>query len=72
MKSAYSTPGFRNGFGSLYRAKTRKHLRTSRSIRTSTGQVCGLVTRDVETAGLKLEEGRLKRWTRWHEERRAD
>jgi len=71
MKRTYPTPGFKNGFGSLYRSKTRKHLRTSRSVRTSTGQVPGPVTRDVETAGLKLEEGRLKRWRRWHEERRA-
>ena len=73
MKRTYPTPGFRNGFGSLYRAKTRKHLRTSRSVRTSTGAGSYLwpEIRDVETATLKLQDARLKRWQRQHEEQRA-
>ena len=73
MKNTYPTPGFKNGFGSLYRAKTRKHLRTSRSVRTHTGpgQIHWPVTREVEAAGLKMSDARLRRWRRLHEERRA-
>ena len=73
MKRTYPTPGFKNGFGALYRVRTRKHLRTSRSIRTSTGpgQIHWPVTRDVEAATLKLQDSRLKRWRRQHKEQRA-
>ncbi len=72
-KRKYPTPGFKNGFGALYRVKTRKHLRTSRSVRASTGpgQIHWPETRDVETATLNLQDARLKRWRRLHEERRA-
>ena len=73
MKRTYPGAGFRNGFGALYRVKTRKHLCASRSIRTSIspGQFHWPVTRDVEGANLKLAEACLKQWQRRHEERRA-
>ena len=73
MKRTYPTPGFKNGFGALYRVKTRQHLRTSGAIRASTGpgQLHWPVTRDVKTANLKLADACLKKWRRWHEERRA-
>ena len=73
MKRTHPTPGFKNGFGALYRVKTRQHLRTSGSIRTSTGpgQLHWPETRDVETASLKLADACLKQWRRRHEERRA-
>ena len=37
MKRNYPIPGFRNGFGAVCRVRTREHLRTLRSARTSTG-----------------------------------
>ena len=72
-KRKYSTPGFKSGFGALYRVKTRKHLHTSCSVRSSTGpgQLHWPVTRDVETANLRLADACLKEWRGLHEERRA-
>ncbi len=63
-KRKYPTLGFKNGFGALYRVKMHKHLRTSRSVRTSTGpgQIHWPMTRDVEAAILNLQDARLKRW----------
>ena len=62
-----------SGFGALGRAPTGKHIRTSRSIRTSTGpgQVHWLATRDVEATRIQLEQERLKARRRLHEQRQA-
>ena len=59
-----------SGFGTLWRIRTRKHIRTVRSIPTSTGS-SGSVYRDQETARLRVEEERLKARQDEHEKRRA-
>ncbi|MDO9065993.1 MAG: hypothetical protein Q7U96_02795 [Chloroflexota bacterium] len=59
-----------SGFGALWRVRTRKHVRTVRSILTSTGPG-GTVYRDEETARLRVEEERLEAWQAEHEKRRA-
>jgi hypothetical protein len=59
-----------SGFGALWRIRTRKHIRTVRSIPTSTGP-SGTVYRDQETERLALEEERLKERHMLHEQRRA-
>ncbi|MBU0703249.1 MAG: hypothetical protein KKC18_05220 [Chloroflexi bacterium] len=60
-----------SGFGALRRIRTRKHMRTVRSIRTSTGRRGGSVYRDQETERLTLEEEQLKERCALHEQRRA-
>ena len=60
-----------SGFGALRRIRTRKHMRTVRSIRTSTGRQGGTVHRDQETERLTLEEEQLKERCALHEQRRA-
>jgi len=59
-----------SGLGALWRIRTRKHIRTMRSIRTSTGP-SGSVYKDQETARLGVEEERLKARQDEHEKRRA-
>jgi len=59
-----------SGFGNLWRIRTRKHIRTVRSIPTSTGP-SGTVYRDQETAHRGVEEERLKVRRAEHEKRRA-
>ncbi len=58
------------GFGALWRIRTRKHIRTMRSIPTSTGS-SGTVYRDQETTHLGVEEERLKVRRAEHEKRLA-
>lgn len=60
-----------NGFGALWRVRTRNHIRTRRSIPTGTGPARAAWPRLQETEHLMLEEERLK--ARWalHERRRA-
>ena len=60
-----------SGFGALWRIRTRKHIRTTRSIPTSTGRRGETVDRDQETERLKVEEERLKAWQAEHEKRQA-
>ena len=62
-----------SGFGALGRVPTGKHIRTSRSIRTSTGagQVHWPATRCVETVRVQLEEERVKVRRRLHKQREA-
>jgi hypothetical protein len=59
-----------SGFGALWRIRTRKHIRTVRSIPTSSGPG-GAVHRDQETARLALEEERLGERRTLHKQRRA-
>jgi hypothetical protein len=60
-----------NGFGALWRIRTRKHVRTSNSVPISTGPGRAAWPRLQETELLMMEEERLK--ARWalHERRRA-
>jgi hypothetical protein len=60
-----------SGFGALWRIRTRKHIRTVRSIPTSTGRRGETVDRDQETACLRVEEEMLKVRQAEHEDRRA-
>lgn len=60
-----------SGFGSLWRIRTRKHIRTSRSIPTSTGPGRSLLPRQQETEWLELEEERLQARRRLQERRCA-
>jgi hypothetical protein len=60
-----------SGFGALWRIRTRKHIRTTRSIPTSSGARGGAVYRDQETERLALEEERLEEHRALHEQRRA-
>ena len=60
-----------SGFGALWRTRTRKHIRTVRSIRTSTGRRGNIVYRDQETERSALEEERLKKRRALHEQQRA-
>lgn len=60
-----------SGFGTLWRVRTRKHIRTVRSIPTSTGRRGMTVDRDQETERMRLEEDRLQARRRLHEERRV-
>lgn len=59
------------GFGVLWRVRTRKHIRTVRSIPTSTGRRGETVDRDQETARLRVEEEQLEERRALHEQRRA-
>jgi hypothetical protein len=60
-----------NGFGALWRIPTRKHIRTKRSVPTSTGPARAAWPRRQETEFLTLEEQRLQARQRLHEQRRA-
>jgi len=59
-----------SGFGTLWRIRTRKHIRTARSIPRSSG-LSGPAHRDQETVHLEVEEQRLKERRFLHEQRRA-
>jgi hypothetical protein len=60
-----------NGFGALWRIRTRKHIRTRRSIRTSTGPARAAWPRLQETELRMLEEKRLEARQAEHKNRRA-
>jgi len=60
-----------SGFGTLWRIRTRKHIRTVRSIPTSTGRRGETVDRDQETAHLRVEEEQLKERCALQKQRRA-
>jgi len=60
-----------SGFGTLWRIRTRKHIRTVRSIPTSTGPGRAAWPRFQETELRMLEEERLKARRAEHEKRRA-
>ena len=60
-----------NSFGALWRVRTRKHIRTKHSIRTSTGPAQAAWPRLQETESLMLEEQRSGARQRLHEKRRA-
>jgi hypothetical protein len=60
-----------SGFGALWRIRTRKHIRTTRSIPTSSGTRAGDVYWDQETERLEVEEERLEERRTLHEQRRA-
>jgi hypothetical protein len=60
-----------SGFGASWRIQTRKHIRTRRSIPTSTGPARGAWPRLQETEHLMLEGERLEARQRLHERRRA-
>jgi hypothetical protein len=60
-----------NGFGALWRIRTRNHIRTRRSIPTSTGPAWAAWPRLQETEHLMLEEERLQARRALHERRRA-
>ena len=49
-----------SGFGDLWRVRTRKHIRTMRSIFSSTGPDRATWPRLQETEAIRLEEKRLK------------
>ncbi len=61
-----------SGFGALWRIRTRKHIRTMRSIPTSTGPVRAAWPRHQEAELRMLEEERLKARRAEHEKRRDD
>lgn len=60
-----------SGFGALWCIRTRKHIRTMRSIPTSIGPARATWPRLQETELLTLEEERLQARQRLHERRRA-
>ena len=60
-----------NGFGALWRIRTRNHIRTRRSIPTSTRPAQAAWPRLQETEFLTLEEQRLEARQRLHEHRQA-
>ena len=59
------------GFGALWRVRTRKHIRTVRSIRTSTGRRGEAVDREREEERLVLEKERLRERRALHEQRQS-
>jgi hypothetical protein len=60
-----------SGFGALWRIRTRKHIRTRRSIPISTGSGRALWPRLQETERQSWEAERLQARQRWHKRRRA-
>ena len=60
-----------NGFGALRRIRTRKHIRTRRSIHTSTGPGGAAWPRLQETEILIVEQERLQARRQLHEQRTA-
>ena len=60
-----------NGFGALWRIRTRNHIRTRRSTPTSTGPGRAAWPRLQEKEHLMMEEERLEARQRLHEQRRA-
>ncbi len=60
-----------SGFGDLWRVRTRKHIRTMRSIFSSTGPDRATWPRLQETEAIRLEEKRLKARWQLHKQRRT-
>jgi hypothetical protein len=60
-----------NGFGALWRIRTRNHIRTRHSIPTSAGPARAAWPRLQETEHLKLEKKRLEARQRLHEHRQT-
>jgi len=60
-----------SGFGALWRTRTRKHIRTMRSIPTSTGPGRDLWPGLQETEQQSREAERLQARQRLHEQRRV-
>lgn len=60
-----------SGFGALWRMRTRKHMRTRRSLFTSTGSGRARWPRLQETESLLGELTRLRARRRRHEQRRV-
>jgi hypothetical protein len=60
-----------NGFGTLWRIRTRKHIRTRHSIPSSTGPGRAAWPRLQETELLMLEKERLAACQRLHAQRQA-
>jgi hypothetical protein len=60
-----------NGFGSLWRVRTRKHIRTMRSLRTQTGSARALWPRLQESERQKVEMERLRKRRHLHAQRWA-
>ena len=60
-----------SGFGALYRVRTRRNIRTTRSIPTSTGSAGAAWSRLRETEQLQGEEHRLHARRAQHENRRV-
>lgn len=60
-----------NGFGALWRIRTRKRIRTRGSVPTSTGPARAAWPRLQETESLRLEQERLEARRRLHEKRQA-
>jgi hypothetical protein len=60
-----------NGFGDLWRIRTRKHIRTMRSLRTQTGSARALWPRLQESERQKVEMERLRKRRRLHAQRWA-
>jgi len=58
-----------SGFGTLWRIRTRKHIRTRHSIPTNTGSGRSLWPRLQETEHQRRETGRLQARWRLHEQR---
>jgi len=59
-----------SGFGTLWRIRTHKHIRTMHSTLTSTGPDRDLWPRLQETERQRREEKRLEARQQWHEKRR--
>ncbi len=59
------------GFGTLWRIRTRKHMRTHRSLFTSTGSARARWPRLQETESLLWELKRLRARRQLHAPRRA-
>ena len=60
-----------SGFGTLWRIRTRKHVRTSNSVPISTRPARATWPRLQETELLTLQGKRLEARQRLHEQRRA-
>ncbi len=60
-----------NSFGTLWRIRTSKHIRTQRSIPSSTGSAQAVWPRLRESESQQLEAERLEARRRLHEHRRA-
>ena len=60
-----------NGFGTLWRIRTRRHIRTMRSIQTVIGPGRDMWPRVQETERQSREEARLQARRRVHERRQV-
>jgi hypothetical protein len=60
-----------NGFGDLWRIRTHKHIRTTRSLRTQTGSARALWPRLQESERQRVEMEHLRKRRRLHAHRWA-